>query len=131
MARMICSLKRKPKNDMTIDTTNTMRNVCAATWFIALSSPRPLYCAMSTVPAMGNPPPMAIMRKLIGNDNDTAATASALRRPTQKVSMTWYIVWSRLEKTMGIDRRTSAFMMDPSVREGLLIGGHCSDTSCD
>ena len=32
---------------------------------------------------------MAIMRKLIGNESETAATASLLKRPTQKVSVIW------------------------------------------
>jgi hypothetical protein len=32
---------------------------------------------------------MAIMRKLIGKARETAATAWALSRPTQKVSVSW------------------------------------------
>ena len=51
-----------------------MIRVCAVTWFIARSSPRPLYCAMSTDPAIASPPPIAIIKKLIGKQSETAAT---------------------------------------------------------
>ena len=87
MNRMIGSLKTYPTDESNSETNSTINSVCAATWFIARSSPRPLYWAISTVPAIGNPPPMAIIRNVSGKQSETAATASALSRPTQNVSV--------------------------------------------
>ena len=73
----------------TTATQDTSNSVWAATWSMAEWSPRPLYWAKRTVPAIGSPAPIAIIRKLIGKERDTAATAWALSRPTQNVSVSW------------------------------------------
>ncbi len=75
--------------------------VWAATWSTMAWLRAPAYCAVSVAPATARPPPSAIIRKVTGKLTDTAATAAAPRRPTQKASVIWYPVCSRFARTMG------------------------------
>ena len=70
------------------------------------SSPRPLYWAMSTEPAIARPPPVATIKKLIGKQRETAATP-LFAQSTDPPGIGYLVSVARMFAAMiGSERRT-------------------------